>query len=174
MIKYIILFLTTIGCLLVTFTYKYQFDKLKVHLAKNIIIYSAKSLSTSSTQISQNTSTPMLATPNSTPFVEQKQKYNIFFIESNIKRNEFSTKQMCAIESAARNNPNSFVQVYTLNARLNKNASFLVTNYSNIEIIKFNANQTLESSLLEFWTKGEAMKSPYASAHLSDFLRCLD
>ena len=118
-----------------------QFDKLKVDLI-NKIIYSP-------------------------------QKYNIFFVESNIKRGQFSTKQMCAIESAARNNPNSYVQVYTLKARLTQNTSFLVTKYSNIQIIEFNANQTLanDSNLLEFWNKGDAMKSQYASEHLSDFLR---
>lgn len=97
----------------------------------------------------------------------------IYFIESNMKRDYFSLKQLCSIESAAKNNPNFLIQVYTLRASLNPSMSFLLKKYSNIKIIDFKTEEIFgnESSFVEFWSKGDIMRSPYAHAHLSDFIR---
>ena len=104
---------------------------------------------------------------------EEVKKYNIFFIESNMKRAVISPKEMCAIESAARHNPKANVKVYTLRAQLNESARGLLTKYSNIEIIDFKPELVFknESNMSEFWKKGDAMRSQYALAHLSDFIR---
>ena len=100
-------------------------------------------------------------------------KYNIFFIESNMKRAVISPKEMCAIESAARHNPKADVKVYTLRAQLNESARGLLTKYSNIEIIDFKPEFVFEndSKMNGFWKRGDAMRSQFAHAHLSDFIR---
>ena len=90
-----------------------------------------------------------------------------------MKRAVISPKEMCAIESAARHNPKADVKVYTLRAQLNESARGLLTKYSNIEIIDFKPELVFqnESQMNEFWKKGDAMRSKFAHAHLSDFIR---
>ena len=104
---------------------------------------------------------------------EEVNKYNIFFIESNMKRAVISPKEMCAIESAARHNPKAHVKVYTLRAQLNESARGLLKKYSNIEIIDFKPESVFQndSKMNEFWKSGDAMRSQFANAHLSDFIR---
>lgn len=103
---------------------------------------------------------------------KERTNFEIFFIESNMKRSEIDTKQMCAIESAAKNNPNALIKIFTLKSQLNKNSTFLLKKYDNIQFVDFNPEEFLnETNLLEFWNKGEVMRSKYGYAHLSDFLR---
>lgn len=68
------------------------------------------------------------------------QTFNIFFIESNPNNNDrdIGFKELCAIESAARHNPEAKIQVYTLGAQLNSNASILFDEFQNINIIPLN------------------------------------
>ena len=49
-----------------------------------------------------------------------KKSYNIFFTETNSKRNYFSPRQICAIESAALNNPSAKINVYADSAKLHR------------------------------------------------------
>lgn len=102
-------------------------------------------------------------------------KFNMFFVESNLKRTEIGIKQMCAIESAAMHNPLASIQVYSLQAKLNSNASFLLNAYQNIQIVPFNPEQLLnDSNLLSFWKNGSVHKSQFSYSHLSDFIRSVE
>ncbi len=47
-------------------------------------------------------------------------KYNIFFVETNRERSIFSDKQLCAVESAAFNNPSSLILIEFFKLILNK------------------------------------------------------
>ena len=68
-------------------------------------------------------------------------KYNIFFIETNPDRILFTTKQLCAIESAAKNNPNGNVYVLSIKAIQNEQFINLKSFYSNIKFMKFVPNE---------------------------------
>lgn len=105
-------------------------------------------------------------------FNKKLNSYNIFFIESNLNRSKFSTKQICAIESAAKHNPNASIKVYTLGAQLNSN--YLLENYPNIQVINFIPEEVLnDTKLIKFWLKGDVIRSKYGYSHLSDFLRAI-
>ena len=68
--------------------------------------------------------------------LNNKKQYNIFFIETNISRNDLSMKEFCAIESAALNNPNSRVLLYSLKASLRNENIDLLNAYDNIVYVK--------------------------------------
>ena len=55
---------------------------------------------------------PRLTTSN--PQENKIKKYNIFFLESNQEKQFVNIRAQCAIESAALNNPNANVYVYSL------------------------------------------------------------
>ena len=67
-------------------------------------------------------------------------KYNIFFIETNYERNEFSTKQLCAIESAAKTNPNGKISILSIKAQSKLLDFTLIEQYSNLVWLKLNKN----------------------------------
>ena len=64
-------------------------------------------------------------------------QYNIFFLETNYTRWEFSTKQLCAIESAAKTNPNAKIFVFSIKAEFYKYKINLTENYLNLFWVKF-------------------------------------
>lgn len=98
--------------------------------------------------------------------------FNMIFVESNLKRKEIGIKQMCCIESAAKNNPLASIQVYTLNAQLNPNATYLLEKYLNVQIIQFDAKRFIsQKNVLSFWKNGTIHRSKFSYSHLSDFLR---
>ena len=98
--------------------------------------------------------------------------YSIFFIESNYNRKEFTTKEMCAIESAAKTNPNALIQVYTFTARLNEKANAMLNLYPNIRIIHFEPAVIFKDTpLLQWWMNGDVLRSPHSFVHLSDAFR---
>ena len=68
------------------------------------------------------------------PDILNGQAYNIFFIETDPGREYFTWKDLSAIESAAFNNPNARVYVYSLTAKFNQ--VDLRTTYQNIKLTK--------------------------------------
>ena len=138
----------------------YKSISLSIFVILVIIVYLAISKKESLTSVKLNR------------LYKERTNFEIFFIESNMKRSEIDTKQMCAIESAAKNNPNEIVKIFSLKSQLNKNSSFLLKKYDNIQFVNFDPEKMLnDTRLLEFWNKGEVMRSAYGHAHLSDFLR---
>ena len=81
-------------------------------------------------------------------------KFNILFIETNRYPNEsvFDFKQLCAVESAARNNPNAQVKFFTLNSKAQINRD-IVNEYKNIQTIRLNSVEFLfeDTSFFEWW-----------------------
>ncbi len=100
-----------------------------------------------------------------------KSYYNIFFAETSSTRKYFNMRQMCAIESAALNNPNAKVIVYSKHAKMR---SVWLEQYPNIFVLKLNYNDIIKNTLLENWfisSYEEIGKSPYFLTHMSDLLR---
>lgn len=115
---------------------------------------------------------PTVRISSSNEHPEKNVKFNIFFIESNLTRKEIAIKQMCCIESAAKHNPLASIQVYTLQAKLNPNVTYLLSNYMNVQIVQFDAERDLSNkNVKSFWKNGTIHKSPFSYSHLSDFLR---
>ena len=99
-------------------------------------------------------------------------KYSMFFFESNYIRREMTTKEMCAIESAAKTNPNALIQVHSFSARLNIKARKLLKIFPNIKIIAFNPERLFnDTPILQWWNSGVFLKSPYSFSHLTDAFR---
>ncbi len=63
-------------------------------------------------------------------------EYNIYFIETNPYSKIFTTKQLCSIESAAKNNPKSNVYVLSIRAVENENMTSLRLIYPNVKYVK--------------------------------------
>jgi len=98
-------------------------------------------------------------------------KYNIFFAETNSKREYFSPRQICAIESAALNNPLAIINVYSINAKLNKK---WLEKYSNIKIIKLDYDDLFKETYFENWFKANKQiiyNSQFTYVQLSDMVR---
>jgi hypothetical protein len=74
-------------------------------------------------------------------------KYNIFFVETNPETKIFTTKQLCAIESAAKNNPNANIYVLSIKALLNEQMNGLKLIYPNIKFIKFLPTELFKGKL---------------------------
>ena len=79
-----------------------------------------------------------------------KKSYNIFFTETNSKRNYFSPRQICAIESAALNNPSAKINVYADSAKLHQK---WLDKYQNIKIIKLDYDDLFKETFFENWFK---------------------
>ena len=60
--------------------------------------------------------------------------YNIIFIETNKNREYFTERELCAVESAALNNPHAEIVVYSDKAKISQ---LLLDIYSNIKLYKF-------------------------------------
>jgi lactosylceramide 4-alpha-galactosyltransferase len=97
-------------------------------------------------------------------------QYNVFFLETNLERNEFSTKQLCAIESAAKANPKGKIFISSIKSEfLNLN---LIKQYPNLIWLKFKPVELFRNTpLWTWWTNGQVFSSPYMSAHISDAAR---
>ena len=101
-------------------------------------------------------------------------EYNIFFVETNEERTVFSAKQMCAIESAARNNPRARVNVLSIRATFpddfqrRQHADL----FSNIRLLKFTPTELFnDTPLWRWWQSGVIFSSPYYHSHMSDAVR---
>lgn len=109
---------------------------------------------------------------NKNIYISAKYKYSIFFLESNYLRKEFTTKEMCAIESAAKMNPKALIQVHTFTAKLNNNANILKNIYPNIQITNFQPENVFnDTPILDWWHKGSVLKSAFSYSHLTDAFR---
>jgi hypothetical protein len=104
-----------------------------------------------------------------------KKKYSIFFLETQYAKAEFTTKQMCAIESAARNNPNSFVQIYSFRSVFNTNNNVSLFNtYPNLRIRRLDPDVVFNNTpLMVWWARGRVKHSQHAYAHISDAARLI-
>ena len=109
--------------------------------------------------------------PRSNEALTSTAKYNIFFIETHFTRDKFDVKQMCAIESAALNNPTASVNVYYMNGLVDE---ALLALYPNIRPIKISLPQIFEDTILKDWWNENArqvLRGHYAIGHISDMLR---
>lgn len=97
-------------------------------------------------------------------------QYNVFFLETNFERNEFSTKQLCAIESAAKTNPRGKIFVSSIKSQF---FNFdLIKQYPNLVWLKFKPIELFRNTpLWPWWTNGQVFRSSFTSAHISDAAR---
>ena len=94
----------------------------------------------------------------------------IFFIETNENREVFSTKQLCAIESAAAHNPKYQVIVYSIRSEFDDSA-FLYT-FPNVKLVKLILLELFDDTpLFEWWISGVVFKSSFYLVHISDAIR---
>ncbi|KAL1488372.1 hypothetical protein ABEB36_014848 [Hypothenemus hampei] len=114
-------------------------------------------------------------------------KRNIFFLETSCNsykmgRIFITSRQACAVESAARMNPD--MDVYLLFAspglivdygsESDKFLHVLITEYPNVKIQHFNIERYVQNTPVEdLWTSGKIYKSSYPIVHTSDALRLL-
>ena len=102
---------------------------------------------------------------------ELNEKNNMFFIETNLKRDFFSQRQLCAVESAALHNPNAIVKVYSINAKINEK---ILDKYSNIQLFKLDFTEIFKGTIFETWfvsNKIKLLNGPFYNEHASDILR---
>jgi hypothetical protein len=99
----------------------------------------------------------------------------IFFIESNDKREFFDEKQLCSIESAAKHNPNSRVNVMTIKAiAKDPYKKLLVHHYQNLNFEFINLTGIFMGTPFQDWwinDKVTKINDYYRMAHLSDAIR---
>ena len=98
--------------------------------------------------------------------------YNIFFVETNSTATSFNLRQMCSIESAAKNNPNAQINVLSINAKIQIDDLF--ETYKNIKYIKlFPKDIFQDTPLYDWWISNKLTKYSeyYTYAHLADALR---
>ena len=101
-------------------------------------------------------------------------KYNIFFLETNKERQFLNIRAQCAIESAALNNPNANVYLYSLKAKFDQNTTNLTKNYANIKLIDLEPHKVFENTYFEDWwnnNKSILLNGNHPIEHLSDGLR---
>jgi hypothetical protein len=98
---------------------------------------------------------------------------NVIFIESNSTRKYFRLRDLCSIESAAKNNPTSEILVFSINAVMSN--LFLLEKYKNIRFKQLNLSQLFQNTVMhEFWFQNKISKAQapyYREAHLGDALR---
>lgn len=107
-------------------------------------------------------------------------KYNktIYFIESKRPADNIlnlGPRQACAIESAAKNNPDFNVTLFALHVTdLAENSSYTkaLRKYPNINIIPTTLKEFTTGTIAEDWVKkGDIYKSKHSVVHFSDFMR---
>lgn len=108
---------------------------------------------------------------------------NVFFLETSCSSNGLVTlnaRQLCAVESAARNSPDWQIYIlFAANVVLSNQStawpllSELLT-YSNVNLRRINMTNYANGTPLETWlTEGKPFESSYATSHISDVLRYL-
>lgn len=113
----------------------------------------------------------MLKYKQKSNFNYQGNNFNIFFTETNPNRTELNLKQMCAIESAALNNPDANVYLYSVNATIDNH---LLERYGNIEYIQSTPAKIFEETPLHSWwisNQSVIQNSEYSIHHIADSLR---
>ena len=97
---------------------------------------------------------------------------NIIFIETNSTKIYLTFKQICAIESAAKNNPELNILLFSVNAKI-KYEKIFTKIYPNIKYSSLNLEKVFNNSYKNFWwLSGVFANGTYfKSAHLLDALR---
>ena len=117
---------------------------------------------------------PEMKISNLDSHLNVKNSYNFFFVETNYQRVELSTKELCAIESAAKNNPNAQVHILSIRARMG-NFSFLLHKYPNLLYQKFMPFKLFNNSpLMDWYLRGDVFRSKYMISHLTDAARFVE
>lgn len=107
---------------------------------------------------------------------------NIFFLETSCSSDgivKLNARQACAIESAAKTNPNHQIFVLFASPVGFRNTTplpiiDLVLSYKNVHLNTLNITQYAEKTPLQEWIKNGALyRSMYMNAHTSDVLRYL-
>ncbi|XP_057367573.1 lactosylceramide 4-alpha-galactosyltransferase-like [Daphnia carinata] len=99
----------------------------------------------------------------------------IFFHETS-GRSDLSLRQTCAVESAAKHNPDRPVQVFMTADRLEYSSPWLevLQHYANVTIVVMDMKSYFASTPLERWyNEGEWRASIHKIVHLSDYVRVL-
>lgn len=114
-------------------------------------------------------------------------KQNVFFLETSCATTHgtinLNARQLCAIESAAKNSPNWNVYVLFASnigflndshAQEYKMLDSVLSTYSNIKFMRLNITNYGNNSPLANWMRdGRMFDSDYINSHLSDVLRYL-
>jgi hypothetical protein len=98
-------------------------------------------------------------------------QFNIIFVETNKNKYNLSLKQLCAVESAALNNPNASIIFFSINAIVN---NYLRERYKNILSINFRIDQVFNDTPFNDWWKKyktQIQKGQFNLVHTSDALR---
>lgn len=105
---------------------------------------------------------------------DQDNTNRIIFHESS-GRTQLNSRQCCAVEAAARNNPDRPVQLFMLSVTGFNYASpwlDVLSSYANVRVVLVNEEDYFKNTPLESWfKKGDWRTSPYKKIHLSDYLR---
>ncbi len=108
---------------------------------------------------------------NSTSFLRENDT-NVFFVETS-SRSVLNAKELCSVESVARNNPEKrvFVVMTSDTADLSHG---LHSVYGNVFFVHVNLDDFVgDSPLGALWSSGEVRRSRFYISHLSDVLRFL-
>lgn len=114
---------------------------------------------------------------------EQNNKSNRIIFHETSGSLKLSSRQCCAVESAAKHNPNRPVQVF-FNKPDDVQVAHVAEGYSeclaalrtyrNVKMITINVHDYFRGTPLEEWyNKGVWQSSPYKVVHLSDYIRML-
>jgi lactosylceramide 4-alpha-galactosyltransferase len=98
-------------------------------------------------------------------------RYNIFLVETNDSKTYLNYRQLCAIESAAKHNPDATVHVKSVRALIKDQEIF--SKYPNIQFEIIKIKEALKNTPLnEWWSKNLLAKDDYYRiSHTSDALR---
>ena len=101
----------------------------------------------------------------------------IYFHETS-GNNQLTLRQSCAVESAAKENPERPIQIImqTDISSINTRGTWLnvLWNYQNVVIILINETEYFRNTPLEDWyRKGEWRQSPHKVEHFADYIRML-
>ena len=98
-------------------------------------------------------------------------QYNMFFFETKVGKKYLTERQLCSIESAAKNNPNAIVNLYSIDAKIHP---VFLKKYPNIKVHKLVFEDVLKDTPLEKWYKFKrevVLNGPYAVVHTADIVR---
>lgn len=101
--------------------------------------------------------------------------YNVFFIKiSYPTRGSFNTKELCAIESAAFNNPNAIVYVYTIDSQVPYTYRKMLNEYVNLRFVELKPKEVFANTgFYSWWVQNGTLllNSRFRAVHLSDLAR---
>lgn len=100
---------------------------------------------------------------------------NRIYFHETTRRKHLTERQSCAVESAARNNPDRPVQLFMLHTGgIDYSVPWLgvLSQYPNVEIVFIKEEEYFRGTPLEAWFAQDKWRSsPHKNIHLSDYLR---